>query len=207
MTKWDPEKVSKDSIFRAALIWDEAGYRNFRNSKFYDVIIDGKPYPPKAICSCAYELSTGILIATEDYGGAKEGTFHRRLKDLGFLIVEKRSSEKFYDEVCLNMRLSSQERLKLIAKNHGGPPQKTLTQVYRYVRSSLVVAERLFLANGKCEECGKKAPFKRKKDGSPYLEVHHIKPLSRNGLDTVENTKAVCPNCHCEIHDLMGVDI
>lgn len=46
----------------------------------------------------------------------------------------------------------------------------------------------------------KKAPFLRKKDNSPYLEVHHIITLANGVDDTVENAIAVCPNCHRELH-------
>ena len=38
------------------------------------------------------------------------------------------------------------------------------------------------------------------KDGSPYLEPHHIVWLSRGGEDTPSNTVALCPNCHRRMH-------
>jgi len=50
-------------------------------------------------------------------------------------------------------------------------------------------------ADGTCELCGKKAPFISKK-GTPYLEIHHIKPLSDGGEETADNVIALCPNCH-----------
>ncbi len=55
-------------------------------------------------------------------------------------------------------------------------------------------------ANGICEKCKQKAPFIRKKDNTPYLEVHHKQQLSEGGDDSVENAIAVCPNCHRELH-------
>ena len=58
----------------------------------------------------------------------------------------------------------------------------------------------LLRANGVCELCGKAAPFARRIDGSPYLEVHHRVMLSDDGDDTVENAVAACPNCHREEH-------
>lgn len=67
-------------------------------------------------------------------------------------------------------------------------------------RNPDVVAEVLTRANGKCEGCSKPAPFKRKKDNSPYLEVHHKIPLAKDGEDKVENAIALCPNCHREKH-------
>lgn len=43
------------------------------------------------------------------------------------------------------------------------------------------------------------APFSDK-NGQPYLESHHIEWLSNGGEDTIENTVALCPNCHRKIH-------
>jgi len=54
-------------------------------------------------------------------------------------------------------------------------------------------------ANGICQKCKKSAPFITK-NGEPYLEVHHIKPLADGGEDSINNTLALCPNCHRELH-------
>lgn len=69
-----------------------------------------------------------------------------------------------------------------------------------YRRNPDVVAEIMARANGKCERCGSDAPFIRAKDGSPFLEAHHWKPLAEGGEDTVRNAGALCPNCHRELH-------
>ena len=37
-------------------------------------------------------------------------------------------------------------------------------------------------------------------DNSPYLEVHHIKPLSEGGLGYPENVIALCPNLNRNLH-------
>lgn len=54
-------------------------------------------------------------------------------------------------------------------------------------------------ANGFCELTGAPAPF-LKMDGSPYLEVHHIRKLSDGGIDHPVNCAAITPNSHREIH-------
>ena len=60
-------------------------------------------------------------------------------------------------------------------------------------------------ADGTCELCEKPAPFHiPEPEGRPFLEVHHVTPLADGGPDTVENTVALCPNCHREAHK--GVD-
>jgi len=54
-------------------------------------------------------------------------------------------------------------------------------------------------ANGTCECCGNLAPFNRS-DGSPFLEVHHIRRLTDGGPDDPRFMGGICPNCHKEIH-------
>ena len=50
-------------------------------------------------------------------------------------------------------------------------------------------------SQGICESCDAPAPFETR-NGTPYLEVHHLKPISQGGSDHPENVAAVCPNCH-----------
>ncbi|RFP29804.1 HNH endonuclease signature motif containing protein [Duganella sp. BJB476] len=204
---WQPEQVQKKHVKQAAKIWrTKSGYLNFKNSTKYDVIVGGKPYPPKAISSIAHNLATGKILYANDFVGSKEGVWHRRLKILGFEILEKNTAQKFDDEISASLKLTRQARLKKIVATSTNPPKKSQVQVTRYARSPHVVAERLIIANGKCEKCRKTAPFKRKRDNTPYLEVHHVKLLSQGGLDTIENTLALCPNCHCELHDILRID-
>lgn len=79
-------------------------------------------------------------------------------------------------------------------------PNKRTVAVTVYDRNPDVVAERLFLSNGNCDRCAQPAPFMRASNGEPYLEVHHIGSLSAGGEDVVENTVALCPDCHREAH-------
>ena len=85
-------------------------------------------------------------------------------------------------------------------KKKKGKPQKSISNISIYNRNPDVIAERLYIAAGYCEDCKQKAPFLRKSTGEPYLEVHHIIPLSQNGEDSVDNTIALCPNCHRKRH-------
>ena len=69
----------------------------------------------------------------------------------------------------------------------------------QFERDPAVRADVLKRANGICESCKKTAPFK-KSNGQPFLEVHHVVPMSEGGADTIENVVALCPNCHREAH-------
>ena len=65
-----------------------------------------------------------------------------------------------------------------------------------YEVNTNIIAEVMYRANGMCESCGHLAPFYRKDDYSPYLEITYKVALDKGGEDSLENTMAVCPNCH-----------
>jgi 5-methylcytosine-specific restriction protein A len=79
-------------------------------------------------------------------------------------------------------------------------PEKIQTVSTGFKRNPDVVAFVMLRANGICELCKQPAPFLKATDKSGYLEVHHWKPLSEGGEDTVANAAALCPNCHKEAH-------
>lgn len=99
------------------------------------------------------------------------------------------------------LALRTRRAQKAIAAKPAGQqsPEVTSTQVTTYVRDPKVQAWVLNASAGLCEGCGERAPFNRA-DGEPYLEVHHVWHLAEGGPDTVENTVAVCPNCHRRLH-------
>lgn len=82
----------------------------------------------------------------------------------------------------------------------GNPiPQKIEQKSSRVIRDPLVKAFVYNEANGFCVGCQQDAPF-LKSNGKPYLDVHHLVWLSKEGPDTVENSVALCPNCHQRCH-------
>lgn len=101
--------------------------------------------------------------------------------------------------VALALQDSASSRsARLAAANPKPASIEVVARAFR--RNPDVIAEVLIRAGGKCEHCGKAAPFLRKSDGSPYLEVHHKHMLADGGDDTVENAIALCPNCHRQSH-------
>ena len=69
----------------------------------------------------------------------------------------------------------------------------------KYTRDPSVVAQALAAAKGVCQACKMDAPF-ISLQGQPFLEVHHIIPLSCGGPDVLSNVIALCPNCHRKQH-------
>ena len=97
-------------------------------------------------------------------------------------------------------RLSQEELLEKASRTRATPGERTVTSV-QYERDPYVSQLTKLRANGKCDLCEELAPF-IDKNGSPYLETHHIDWLSKGGKDTLDNTVALCPNCHRKMHTL-----
>lgn len=116
-------------------------------------------------------------------------------------IIEKNNYEPTEDEDELDKRVSTLSKSIRSGKPIGVKNPEKIQQLGLQVfkRDPLVKTWTLNNANGKCEKCEIYGPFE-KEDGTIYLEVHHLTTLSDGGSDTVENTIALCPNCHRELH-------
>lgn len=108
--------------------------------------------------------------------------------------------DEFNKAVKESLNLSPEERKKRLKNVSSTIPVAKQVLSTVFVRNPDVVAEVLHRAKGFCEKCYNPAPFQRAKDGTPYLEVHHIQPLAKGGEDTVKNAIALCPNCHRQQH-------
>ena len=108
-------------------------------------------------------------------------------------------NRQFAQDVRKALADSKESRLQRLASASKVPVQ-SVRAVVVFNRNPDVVAEVLVRAQGSCERCHQPAPFLRRSDGTPYLEVHHLIPLAEGGEDSVANAAAMCPNCHRESH-------
>lgn len=97
------------------------------------------------------------------------------------------------------------EQLKKEAEKKSFQPSSDTVSTKIYHRDPTIAAYVKKRADGYCQLCGQKAPFKDK-NGEPYLENHHIDWLSKGGMDSVDNCVALCPNCHRKMHTLNDSD-
>lgn len=160
-----------------------------------------------------YKVYVTELVKTEDDTPLKprqQSGHWSYVYELPGLLKEGYSTNQYSydklleDDVNRSSRLSDEQRKRRLEKANPKPEQIQIVSK-GYKRNGDVVAEVLKRANGICERCGKPAPFKRARDGSPFLEIHHRNMLADRGDDTVENAMAVCPNCHRELH--FGQDV
>jgi hypothetical protein len=86
---WD--RVTNDDVIRAIKEYDRLGpeqffsVHGFAPTTTYELIWDGRRYPPKALLGTAYELATGHRLASGDFEGGKTGAV-KVLGKLGFTV-------------------------------------------------------------------------------------------------------------------------
>ena len=85
--------VTKSGVERAAKVIDESGVpKGFSESTEYDVIVNGQPYPPKAIIGLAFIESTGLIIDGKRFKGGLDTPCFKTLEKVGFNILPKQSA-------------------------------------------------------------------------------------------------------------------
>lgn len=88
---------------------------------------------------------------------------------------------------------------KYALKNLKKKVKTTHASTKQFIRNQYVAQYYKLRAKGICQLCNIPAPFVDK-NSKPYLESHHIVWLSKGGDDSVDNTVALCPNCHRKMH-------
>jgi hypothetical protein len=92
MVAWN--KVTRRDVLRAIRDYDRLGPERFFSehgfgpTTTYDLVLDKRRYPPKAVLGAAYEFATGRKLDSGDFEGGKSGAVSV-LEKLGFDIEQK----------------------------------------------------------------------------------------------------------------------
>src|SRR5215813_7658884 len=92
MVTWD--RVTPHDVLRAMHEYDRLGAEQFFSAHgfapttTYELVWDGRRYPPKAILGAAHEFATGQQLSSGDFEGGKTGAV-RVLGKLGFSVQKK----------------------------------------------------------------------------------------------------------------------
>ena len=84
-----PKNIKKEHLEKAIAEIDKDGIRKGRHSSTYDLIHNGKSYPPKLVLSIANRYANGTELDSNDFGGGKDTPAFELMKAEGFEIVPK----------------------------------------------------------------------------------------------------------------------
>lgn len=99
-----PDNIRKEHIEKAIEEIDREGIRKGRHSSTYDLVYNGKTYPPKLIISIANKYANGLELDPNDFGGGKDTEAFKILESNGFTIKEK-GETLTNDEIKKGIRL------------------------------------------------------------------------------------------------------
>lgn len=121
--------------------------------------------------------------------------FPLKLEESIGIVAEEIFQKNLNEKEKLVSKLSLEELEKKVKLYENDKISNRKIQSNVVVRDPYITEYVIKKSDGVCQLCENKAPFS-KKDGSPYLECYHIEPFSSGGSEKIENTVALCPNCH-----------
>ncbi len=91
------KSIKHEHVLQAISKIDAEGVPNDAQSTFYDLVYDGKAYPPKYLLSLAGEFANGVLLDRGLFSGGEKSKAFRHLRKLGFHIEEKKALYKLIE--------------------------------------------------------------------------------------------------------------
>lgn len=195
----------------AAKRWDqEPGVRGFRNGTRYEVFIDGKSYPPKAIASLANEFAGNGILFPRDFVGAREGKWHKLLEAAGYKPTSLGNRSRISLPSRKSQRISN--RMSVLDDKMTFPEGRQRIEFNRHVKRErrpevIRAAKNMRLKRDgclKCEACSFDFSLIYGERGEGFIEGHHTLPIHQMGPRgrNVSPTEIalVCANCHRMLH-------
>lgn len=187
-----PKDLTKQHFGQAAKQIEQDGMPRDRHSVHYDLVIDGKRYPPKYVISLATRFATGREYPAADFNAVEARAYFLRR---GYQVIDRRkeAEETIADEDDESAFPEGSERFGW---------HRRLERDAKI--ASKAKAKRL-LETGKleCDVCSMDFAQRYGERGEGFIEAHHTKPVaSLNGKDktNVRDIALVCSNCHRMLH-------
>jgi predicted HNH restriction endonuclease len=188
-----PQGLTKKHFLQAAAEIDRVGVDANRNSVYYDLILNDKPYPPKYVISLAAKYATGREFSSSGFNAVEAKNY---FLCRGYTVIDRRDNAKkiiIVDEDDESKFPEGRERYR---QHRSLERDGTITRRAK--------AKRLD-EKGKleCEVCSFDFTQKYGELGEGFIEAHHKKPVSTlQGKETtkIADLALVCSNCHRMLH-------
>ena len=81
--------IEREHVLKAIEDLDRGAEHAFHESTKYDLVHEGRRYPPKAVYGLAAKHAAGVTLAPEDFSAGLESTCFRTLRRAGFPVMAK----------------------------------------------------------------------------------------------------------------------
>lgn len=185
-----PDGIAEKHVRLALKDFDAGVPHRFGPSIVYDVVFEGRRYPPKAIVGLAAARFNGSALGPDDFNGGEKSKCFRILRRLGFTI-ELKATGKLFPEELDDAREHLEGSLSRIVVN-------------RYERDPIARLKCIAHFGTTCQICRFDFNAAFGEIGTGFIHVHHLRPLSEIKMGYVVDPKSdlcpVCPNCHAMLH-------
>ena len=105
-----PQNIKREHLLKAILEIDQNGVPKNAHSSTYDLVFEGKEYPPKLVVSLANKYANGELLNRSSFAGGEDTDAFKLLRKEGFEVITKQSN--YYSWVTTHKEL-----VKFLDKN------------------------------------------------------------------------------------------
>ena len=188
-----PKGFRHEHFLKAAIEIDVMGIPELRQSKRYDLLLNGKKYPPKYLISIAYKFLEGKEFPSENFNAVETKDYFIRR---GYRILDRKTG---FNESKI---ISEDEESNF-------PEGKEKFRKHRYLeRDTSIIrkAKELRLdqvGELRCDVCKFSFSDIYGEQGAGFIEAHHTIPISEIGgkrKTKIEEIALVCSNCHKMLH-------
>lgn len=166
--------------------------RGYEKGAIESYLYNGTSLPSKA------QLKENFLSLLENY----DDLFSRVGRSLQVLYPIEESR---YQQAALETENDETEGFEEPEGPTWKPPKRSGSTLTGYQRNPKISGRALSRAHYKCESDSAHVTFISSAKGRPYVEAHHLIPMSYQdrfeySLDVIPNIVALCPNCHRLLH-------
>lgn len=186
-----PHEIEQEHLEQAAERIDKEGVPTARESYRYDLMLGGRPYPPKYVLSVAAEFATGSEYAAKSFNAVEAKNY---FVTRGYDVADRDQADS---------RVAREDGESAFAEGGSVYAQhKTLERDSAITRKAK--ARRLREAGRlECDVCSFDFREAYGLRGDGFIEAHHTIPVAE--LRGVTKTKLgdialVCSNCHRMLH-------
>lgn len=193
-----PRGITHSHVLKGIRLFDAGESHSFGKSKVYDLLYEGRRYPPKAILGLAAKVASGEIFEPSDFSGGEKSLCFKILRMAGFTIILKKGKGSVAVEIP--EAPTPTEEFESEGQIEGG--KKTRFTTY-YERLPHYRKRALEIHGLSCMACDMNFVERYGPLGVGFIHVHHNKPVSEGEakpIDPRTDLSVVCPNCHAMIH-------